>query len=266
MAPALGPVPRASLAPKAPRKLKGEVPGPFHHGRHEPVSPLFLSLLITVAVALLLSGMGGGKWRSTRESVVGLVFIVASAASIILSQLAEKGAHEIAEFLFGTVIFVPPDQQRLVYLTAAITLAIYGWLFKDFVFVSFDPTAARAGHYPVWLTNGTLFVLIAVSIAVCTRAVGAMPVFALTVLPPAAALQLHDRLGPAVLTSALFGGASAAGGYFLSGLLNLSAGPLMVIAAALIAGVTAGFRFVLGRLLAREARRRTTARKVSPSP
>lgn len=261
--PAMGPPPRPSLVPKAP--FQGEVPGPFHHGRHEPVSPILLSLLITVGVALLLSGMGGGKWRSTRESVVGLVFIVASASSIILSQLAEKGAHEIAEFLFGTVIFVPPEQQRLVYLTAVLTLAVYGWLFKDFVFVSFDPTAARAGHYPVWLTNGMLFVLIAVSIAVCTRAVGAMPVFALTVLPPAAALQIHDRLGPAVLTSALLGGAAAAGGYFLSGLLNLSAGPLIVLVAALAAGVTAGIRLLFGRLLAHKERRRLTSPR-DPTP
>jgi zinc transport system permease protein len=262
--PALSKPPASPMRSSRPPTLNGEVPGPFHHGRHEPVSPLVLSLLLTVAVALLLSGMGGGKWRSTRESVVGLVFIVASAGSIILSQMAEKGAHEIAEFLFGTVIFIPPEQQRLVAGTAAFTLLVYGWLFKDFVFVSFDPTAARAGHYPVWLTNGTLFVLIAVSIAVCTRAVGAMPVFALTVLPPAAALQIHDRLGPAVLTSALLGAVAAAGGYLLSGLLNLSAGPLIVLVASLCTATTAGFRFTLGRLLARRARR-TSSGKRNPS-
>lgn len=250
-----------ALEPRLQPKLRGEVPRPFHHGRHEPVSPLGLSLIVTVLVALGLSGMSGGKWRSTRESVVGLVFIVASAASIILAQMAEKGAHEIAEFLFGTVIFVPPEEQHLVYATAAITLVIYGWLFKDFVFVSFDPTAARAGHYPLWLANGALFVLIAVSIAVCTRAVGAMPVFALTVLPPAAALLVHDRLGPAVLTSALLGGAAAAGGYLVSGLLNLSAGPLIVVMAALGTGLTAAFRYLFGRLLARKERRRLSNRK-----
>ena len=228
-----------------------------HHGRHEPISPILLSLLITVIVALLLSESSRGRWRSTQESVVGLVFIVASAASIILAQMAEKGAHEIAELLFGTVIFIPPDQQHLIYAVGAVTLALYALLFKDFVFVSFDPTSARASGFPVRLANGTLFLLIAVSIAICTRAVGAMPVFALTVLPPAAALQIHDRMLPAVITSAAFGAVAAAGGYFLSGLLNLSAGPLIVVVGCLLVGVTWSIRRILDLVVTVRARRQS---------
>ena len=237
------------------RAAPGEVAPKYRHGRHEPISPLVLSLLLTIAVALLLSTLGGNSRRSTREAVVGLVFILASAASIVLAQMAEKGAHEIAEFLFGTVIFIPKDQQRLIYVSGVITLALYGWLFKDFVFVSFDPSAARAARFPVGLANGVLFVLIAVSIATCTRAVGAMPVFALTVLPPTAALQIHSRMGPAVFTAGLIGAISAAGGYFLSGLLNLSAGPLIVLTASLVTGVTVFARLLINRVLAHQARR-----------
>lgn len=203
-------------------------PGDAHDRQHEPFSPLLISLFVTVVVALLL-GFARRHWRSTQESVVGLVFILASGASIIMAQLAEKGAHEITQLLFGTVIFIPPEQQLYVYLTAGIGLLVYVVLFKDFTFVSFDSVAAQASRFPVRTTNAVLFSLLAVSITVCTRAVGAMPVFALTVLPPAAALQLHDRMGPAALVSALLGGFAAAGGYFLSGLLNLSAGPLIVL-------------------------------------
>jgi zinc transport system permease protein len=226
-----------------------------HHGTHQPIRPIFLSLIITGLVALLLSELGRGQRRSTQESVVGLVFIAASAASIILSQMAEKGAHEIAELLFGTVIFIPPDQQKMIYGVGALTLALYALLFKDFVFVSFDPTSARASGFPVRLTNGVLFLLIAASIAICTRAVGAMPVFALTVLPPTAALLIHERMTPALLTSGLIGAISAAGGYFLSGLLNLSAGPMMVVVGTVIVAVAWIVRFVLNRILAIRARR-----------
>ncbi|MFH2006703.1 MAG: metal ABC transporter permease [bacterium] len=227
------------------------------HGRHEPIRPIFLSLILTALVALLLSESGRGQRRMTQESVVGLVFILASAASIILAQLAEKGAHEIAELLFGTVIFIPPGQQYLIYGVGAVTLVIYAVLFKDFVFVSFDPTSARASGFPVRLTNGMLFLLIAVSIAICTRAVGAMPVFALTVLPPAAALLIHDRMLPAMITSAGVGAVAAAGGYFLSGLLNLSAGPLIVIVGSLIVGVTWLVRTILNKVVALRARRQS---------
>jgi zinc transport system permease protein len=227
------------------------------HGTHQPIRPIFLSLILTGLVALLLSELGRGQRRSTQESIVGLVFIAASAASIILSQMAEKGAHEIAELLFGTVIFIPPDHQRMIYGIGSLTLALYAWLFKDFVFVSFDPTSARASGFPVRLTNGVLFLLIAVSIAICTRAVGAMPVFALTVLPPTAALMIHERMIPALLTSALVGAISAAGGYFLSGLLNLSAGPLIVVVGTVIVAGAWIVRTVLNRIQAIRARRQS---------
>jgi zinc transport system permease protein len=253
---AASPPPRAEASPAA------------QHGQHTPFTPLAVSLLFTVAVALLLSLDSSTRRRATQESVVGLVFILASAASIILAQLAEKGAHEIAEFLFGTVIFIPPDQQQIIYLSALGILVVYAWMFKDFVFVSFDPVSARASGFPVGLTNGLLFLLIAVSIALCTRAVGAMPVFALTVLPPAAALQIQDRMGPAVLTSAIIGGASAAGGYLLSGMVNLSAGPLMVFVAALLVVLSWSVRRTITAVLAARMRRRVGApgTPVAPPP
>jgi ABC-type Mn2+/Zn2+ transport system permease subunit len=237
-----------------PERVAEPAPGRGHEVLpHTPFAPLLWSLLLTLVVALLLS-VGRERWRSTQESAVGLVFILASAASIILAQLAEKGAHEITELLFGTVIFIPPDQQQLIYGSAAVVLFLYALLFKDFLFVSFDPTAARASRFPVTLTNAVLFALIAYSIAICTRSVGAMPVFALSVLPPAAALQIHDRMAPAVITSAFLGGASAAGGYFLSGLLNLSAGPLIVLVGAVPVLVTWIGRKTMNWVVARRAR------------
>lgn len=261
---ATGPASRSpSTAGKQPAMATGPPPAPpkvstaSHHGTHQPIRPIFMSLILTGLVALLLSELSRGQRRSTQESIVGLVFIVASAASIILSQMAEKGAHEIAELLFGTVIFIPPDQQRMIYGVGALTLALYALLFKDFIFVSFDPTSARASGFPVRLTNGVLFLLIAASIAICTRAVGAMPVFALTVLPPTAALMIHERITPALFTSALVGAISAAGGYFLSGLLNLSAGPMIVVVGTIIVTAAWIVRTILNRVVAIRARRQS---------
>ncbi len=136
----------------------------------------------------------------------------------------------------------------------AVVLALYALLFKDFLFVSFDPVSARASRFPVTLTNGVLFALIAYSIAICTRAVGAMPVFALSVLPPFAALQIHDRATPAVITSAVLGGLCAGGGYFISGLLNVSAGPLIVVVGIVPVLLTWGGRKLVTSLAARRHR------------
>jgi ABC-type Mn2+/Zn2+ transport system permease subunit len=130
-------------------------------------------------------------------------------------------------------------------------------MFKDFLFVSFDPVVATVAGFPIGWANAILFVLIAVVISVCTRAVGAMPVFALTILPPTAALQIHDRIVPAAITSALLGGFCAGAGYFATGIWELPVGPCIVLAAAIPAFVAWSIRRLLHWNVIRGERRQT---------
>ena len=73
----------------------------------------------------------------------------------------------------------------------------------------------------------------AVVISVATRAVGALPVFAFSVLPAAAALMLTDRMRLTIALSVLFGVVSAAVGYYVSWVEQLPTGATMVVVASL---------------------------------
>ncbi len=193
----------------------------------------FLAILVTILVSLLLAKRATTtKQEQTKEeTVVGVLFILGSALALVFAVKADKAAHEIQDVLFGVAVLVPKEQQQLVAIMGIIVLAAYILMFKDFTFVSFDPTAAIVSGFPIGWANAVLFILIAVVIAVCTRAVGAMPVFALTVLPATAALLLHDRIVPAAFTAAVLGGVSAGAGYFITGLWELPVGPCIALAA-----------------------------------
>src|SRR5207302_1847289 len=67
----------------------------------------------------------------------------------------------------------------------------------------------------------------AVVISVATRAVGALPVFAFSVLPAAAALMLTDHMRLTIALSVLFGVVSAAVGYYVSWVEQLPTGATM---------------------------------------
>jgi zinc transport system permease protein len=152
---------------------------------------------------------------------------------------------------------VPREQQSLVMVVGVAFIAVYLLMFKDFLFVSFDPVVATVAGFPVGWANSVLFILMAVVISVCTRAVGAMPVFALTVLPPTAALQIHDRIVPAAITSAVLGGAAAGLGYFATGIWELPVGPCIVLAAAIPALAAWSVRRVLSWHKVRGERKQT---------
>jgi len=63
--------------------------------------------------------------------------------------------------------------------------------------------------------------------------VGALPVFAFSVIPAAAALMLTDRIQLTIALSVLFGVISAAVGYYVSWVEQLPTGATMVVIAAL---------------------------------
>ena len=66
-----------------------------------------------------------------------------------------------------------------------------------------------------------------------TRAVGALPVFAFTVVPAAAALMVTERLRTTIALSVAIGIVSAAVGYYVSWVESLPTGASMVIVASL---------------------------------
>jgi zinc transport system permease protein len=106
-------------------------------------------------------------------------------------------------------------------------------LFKDFVFVSFDGETARSVGYPVARLNGALNLTIAIAVAMATRALGTLPVFAFLVLPAGAALLFAKRLRLAMILAVAIAVISATLGYYLSFAYQLPTGPTMAALCAL---------------------------------
>jgi len=78
-----------------------------------------------------------------------------------------------------------------------------------------------------------LNLMIAVVISVATRAVGALPVFAFTVIPAAAALLVTEQIRRTIALSVAIGIVAAAVGYYVSWVKTLPTGASMVIVASL---------------------------------
>ena len=73
-----------------------------------------------------------------------------------------------------------------------------------------------------------LHLSLAMCIAVATRAIGALPVFAFLVLPAGAALLLSERMSVVLVLSVAIGSICATLGYYLSWTLSLPTGSVMV--------------------------------------
>lgn len=156
---------------------------------------------------------------SVQEAVIGVVFVVAASAEIILLSFNPHGAEELKDLLVGQILWVLPEQLIPV-------AGIY------------------AGVLAVWLTvdlrkrRGLFYCLFAVTITAFVQLVGVFLVFASLILPALAGLKARRGL----LTGYLVGLAGYALGLVASATLDFPTGAAVVCALALVTGGVAVVR------------------------
>lgn len=208
---------------------------PHRHGAIPGwLDPTLFSLLFAVGTAVVFS-LHPGHRKLASETVVGLVYIVASALvlTILNSPRIAQEAHAVGDILFGNAVVVPRAQIVALAAAGAAALLLHLLFFKELLFTSYDPETASVQGVGLLRWEIPLNVAMAVVISVATRAVGALPVFAFTVIPAAAALLLTERLRSTIALALVFGASAAVLGYYASWVEQLPTGASMVCVAAL---------------------------------
>ena len=197
------------------------------------LEPTWFSLLFACLAAALFS-LRPGHRKLAPETIVGLGYIVASALvlAILNSPRIAQEAHAVGDILFGNAVTVPRSQIWALFAAGLAVAAVHALFFKELLFVSYDPETAMVQSVPVLRYELLLNLATAVVISVATRAVGALPVFAFTVIPAAAALMLTERMRLTIALSVAFGVVAAAVGYYVSWIEQLPTGASMVVTAS----------------------------------
>lgn len=215
----------------------GEAAGVNEDAHEDSESPW--GLLFALVGSLALAGglaLAPRPKRVTTEAVIGVGYIAAAAAVVIVRDLAPGKAGHIDQLIFGTAATVPKMRVAMLALAALVVLTVHVVFRRRFVLCAFDPEFARTlGHDPVRF-NVMLFCTFAIAISVATDAIGALPVFGFLVLPPAGALMVTKTMNGAIALAPALGVAAAAFGYGLSWELNLPTGAMQVATGLAILG------------------------------
>jgi zinc transport system permease protein len=204
---------------------------PHAHGSTPlPLEPTWFSLLFACVAAALFS-LRPGHRKLAAETIVGLGYIISSALVLVIlnSPRIVQEAHAVGDILFGNAVTVPLKQIEALFAAALAAVVAHAIFFKELLFVSYDPETASVQGVGIFRYELLLNLATAVVISVATRAVGALPVFAFSVIPAAAALMLTDRLRLSIALAVSFGVVSAATGYYVSWVAQLPTGATMVV-------------------------------------
>ena len=122
----------------------------------------------------------------------------------ILSDFV-PGAANFQSFMFGSIVAIPDIELYTVIIVSFIVIVTYVLLYKKLVYIIFDEDGARLSNINVGLINKIFTFLIAITVAIASRTVGALMVSSLMVIPVSCAIMVSHSFKRTVINSSLFG-------------------------------------------------------------
>ncbi|MGA3246141.1 MAG: metal ABC transporter permease [Bacteroidota bacterium] len=169
-----------------------------------------ISIAFTMIGAFLLSFIKVKDKRLKHEAIIGIVYAVASAGTVLLISKTPHGESDISEVLFGSLFTVTTDQ----IITLAVVFGIIGlvqFIFRKKFFELTEQFENRQVEnmriFDLW--NFLFYLSIGLSIVFAVRLAGVIPVFSYLIVPPVAAILFSQSkkvvVGISLLISVLGG-------------------------------------------------------------
>lgn len=169
----------------------------------------------------------------TQEAIIGVVYVAASAATILLAAQAPRGSEHVEELLTGTLLWVTWPQ---IFKTGGIYVAIGAvhWLLRRrFFLISLRPEEAERRGWRLGAWDFLFYALFGVVVTSSVAIAGVLLVFSFLVIPAVIAFLFTDRPGRLLAIAWSSGTAATIAGLFVSFQSDLPTGPVVVSAFAL---------------------------------
>ncbi|MEP6607648.1 MAG: metal ABC transporter permease [Burkholderiaceae bacterium] len=167
------------------------------------------------------------RWPARQEALIGVLFVLASCAGILLLANNPQGGEHLKELLVGQILWVNTGQLLAMATVTTLVLALWAAIGRRLGPIGF-------------------YCLFALAVTASVQLVGVYLVFASLIVPALATEPLKT-----VRARLLVGFALGAGGYAvglaLSSLIDLPSGPLVVLAMTALAIAVAAARMALQR-------------------
>lgn len=228
---------------------------------------MFAGALAAGVVTTLLIEFIHRRTRVKQDAAIGIVFSTLFALGVVIISLfagqidldadcvlyGELGLVSIApeEELVHFAGLAFPPQVFVMGCVCGLVIVLIAAFYKELLVISFDPGLATTLGVRPGVVHYALMAMLSVVVVSAFRAVGAVLVVAMLILPGATAYLLVSRLPAMLLLSALHAALSALIGLHLGVWLNCSFGAAMVVGGAFLFTLAWGVA-----LLSRALRRR----------
>lgn len=197
-----------------------------------------IPIVFTLVGAFLMSFINIRDKRLKLEAIIGIIYAVTSAITVMLISKTPHGDSDIQEVLFGNILSVSWDQIKMVAIVFSAIGLLHLFFFKKFIAVteSFsrsDTTSTKKnfqtkGAFSLW--NFLFYISIGLSIVFAVRLSGVIPVFSFLIIPAVGAIMIAKNNRSIIMLAALISVLGAFFGLNISYKFDFPAGSSIVAA------------------------------------
>ena len=171
--------------------------------------------------------------RIKQDTVMGVVFSGMFGLGLVLYVKVRSEVH-LDHILFGDMLGVSRHDIAMAAVIAAITAAVIGIKWKDFLLHAFDPDQARAVGLRVKLLHYGLLGLISLTIVGALQAVGLILAVAMLIAPGAIAFLLARKFSTMLVLAMAIAAIGSFAGVYLSFFIDSAPAPTIVLLLAMV--------------------------------
>lgn len=187
----------------------------FHYELGSTASYFFgLSFTFIGATVFSLSRMRDE--RIPQEAIIGIVYAVASAATILILSQAAHGFEKIKAMLDGGILYVDGYGVLKIFIIYAV-IGLFHFLFrKQFLLISTNPAEARARGMKIQFWDFLFYMTFGLVVTSSVQIAGVLMVFSYLIIPAVCAMLFTDRIFPRLLMGWAIGTFTSAAGLLAS--------------------------------------------------
>ncbi len=197
----------------------------------------FLTPLQGALVAGLLSAMLMGwihlKYREREDTIIAAIWATGMSIGVIFISLTPGYNVELANFLFGNILWVSSSDIGLLLSLDALIALIVLIFYQRFLAICFDEQQALLQKISVHTLYLLLLCLVAIAVVLLIQVVGAILVITMMAIPAAIAGTLTSTLSRMMAIATLLGALFTFLGMYVSYELNWPPGATISLVAAL---------------------------------
>jgi zinc/manganese transport system permease protein len=215
-----------------------------------------IPIVFALTGALLMSFINIRDKRLKVEAIIGIIYAVTSAMTVMLISKTPHGDSDIQEVLFGNILSINWDQIKIIGIIFGAIGLIHFIFYKKFFLLteSFEndetnPEAmafSKNKQFKLW--NFTFYISIGLAIVFAVRTSGVIPVFSFLIIPAVGAIMLAKNNLRVTIAAILISMLGAYFGLFVSYHYDFPAGSSLVAVLGGIFVLISLFYFIKNRM------------------